>query len=413
MKRIISLTALLCSAHTFAADVLIDDITIYDGNTAPYQADVLIKDGIIVDIDKNIVSDAERIDGRGKSLTAGLFSGDTHIGAEEVSAIHDTVDYSSENGDYTASFNVADALNPDSVAVPHNRSLGLTWALVLPNNEKHIFSGRAALVQMSADTMVVNDNVAQVVRLGTHGKDVAGGSRATSLAILRTALEEAKEYANNKKAILRGEYRQLSLSHHDLEALQPVVNGAQQLIIEVDRAADIMRVLQLGQSFNLKLILLSAREGWRVADAIAKANVPVIIDPINNLPMSYDSLGARLDAAALLDKAGVVLVFSGMGTNTTHNAYLVRQAAANAVSNGLSEKAAIKAMTQNPAKIFNVKNHGIIAKGQYADLVVWDGHPLEVMSLPEHVFVNGEEVSLVSRASRLATRYLQRIRESQ
>lgn len=413
MKRLVLLATGLLSVHLSAAEVLIDNVMIYDGQKDPYQADMLLRDGVIAEIGQNLTTTGSTIDGRGKTLSAGIFNGNTHLGVVEVGAIKDTVDYRSDNIDYTASLSVAEAINPYSVLIPYNRSLGLTRALVVPENDNHIFAGSAALIQLRDDQMILNPSVGMVVNLGQHGKDVAGGSRATGLAMLRTALDEAKEFAAYKSQIMKGEYRDLSLSYHDLAALQPVLSGDLPLIVKVDRAADILRVVELAQQYKLSLVLMSAREAWRVASELANAKVAVIMDPINNLPMGYDSLGARLDAAAILNQAGVELVFTGMGDDASHNAALVRQSAANAVAHGLPVNAAIKAITSTPARLFNAEKFGGIQIGQPADLVIWDGHPLEAMSIPEHVYVAGKAMSLVSRASRLADRYLQRIRAFQ
>ncbi len=413
MKRLALLATGLLSLHLSAAEVLIDNVMIYDGQKDPYQADMLIRDGVIADIGQNLTTTGSIIDGRGKTLSAGIFNGNTHLGVVEVGAIKDTVDYRSDNVEYTASLSVAEAINPYSVLIPYNRSLGLTRALVVPENDNHIFAGSAALIQLRDDQMILNSSVGMVVNLGQHGKDVAGGSRATGLAMLRTALDEAKEFAAYKSQIMKGEYRDLSLSYHDLAALQPVLSGDLPLIVKADRAADILRVVELAQHYKLSLVLMSAREAWRVASELANAKVAVIMDPINNLPMGYDSLGARLDAAAILNQAGVELVFTGMGDDASHNAALVRQSAANAVAHGLPVNAAIKAITSTPAKLFKAEKFGGIQIGQPADLVIWDGHPLEAMSIPEHVYVGGKAMSLVSRASRLADRYLQRIRAFQ
>lgn len=405
--------ALMASCVAWSAELLIKNTTIYDGQQAPFSGDIHIKDGNVVAIGKDLsAAGAEVVDGRGKTVTPGFFSGYTYMGLVEVSAIKDTRDYSSENTLFTASHRAVDALNPDSVAIPHNRMLGLSRALVLPENETSIFAGQAALVQMRADKAVLKEAVAQVVHLGQHGKNVAGGSRADALHMFELALQEGADYSANRAAIKRGEYRDLHFSIADLEALQPVIKGVQPVIISVDRAADISRVLDLVEKHKLRAILLGAQEAWRVADRLAAMKVAVIMDPINNLPMGYDTLGARLDAAVLLSRAGVELMFFGMGSGgDPHNASLVRQSAANAVTHGLSEQAALAALTSTPAKIFGL-NSGI-AVGKPADLVVWSGHPLEVMSLPERVFVDGQAFPLVSRSSRLAKRYFERIRTSQ
>lgn len=412
MRSLAFVMALMASGAAWSANTVFKNVTIYDGVNDAYTGDIHLVDGIVKAIGAGINPvDATVIDGTGKSVTPGFFNGYTYMGLVEVSAIEGTSDYSSENEMFTASHRAADAVNPHTVAIPYNRALGLSRALTLPVNEKSIFAGQAAVVQMRADKAVLKSAVAQVVHLGQHGKKVAGGSRANALHMFELALQESADYAANRAAVKRGEYRDLHFSMADLEALHPVLTGEQHVVISVDRAADIDRVLDMVSKYKLRAILLGAQEAWRVADRLAAMNVPVIIDPINNLPMGYDSLGARLDAAALLERAGVPMIFFGMGFGAApHNAAMVKQSAANAVTHGLSERAAMAALTSTPANVFGL-NHGL-SVGNPADLVLWNGHPLEAMSLPERVFVAGEEFSLEHRASRLADRYYQSIRAS-
>ena len=148
-----------------------------------------------------------------------------------------------------------------------------------------------------------------------------------------------------------------------------------------------------------------------VADEIAAAGVPVIMDPINNLPRAYESLGARLDNAKLMSDAGVALIFTGMGRSESHNAYLVRQSAGNAVANGLNKSAAIAAMTKNPATLFRASVSGDIIVDEVADLVMWSGDPLELTSEAELVIIEGEIIPMESRALQLRDRYFKRLRQ--
>jgi imidazolonepropionase-like amidohydrolase len=412
MRSLALIMALLASGAAWSANIVFKNVTIYDGVKDAYVSDVHMVDGVVKGVGSGLnPAGADIVDGTGKSVTPGFFNGYTYMGLVEVSAIEGTSDVSSENEMFTASHRAADAVNPHTVAIPYNRALGLSRALTLPVNEKSIFAGQAAVVQMRADKTVLKSAVAQVVHLGQHGKKIAGGSRANALQLFELALQEAADFAANRAAVMRGDYRDLHYSTADLEALQPVLKGEQQVIISVDRAADIDRVLDLVGKYKLRSILLGAQEAWMVADRLATMQVPVIIDPINNLPMGYDSLGARLDSAALLERAGVPMIFFGMGFGAApHNAAMVKQSAANAVTHGLSDRAAIAALTSTPAKVFGLQ-HGL-AVGKAADMVLWNGHPLEAMSLPERVFVGGEEFSLQHRASRLADRYYQSIRAS-
>ena len=226
---------------------------------------------------------------------------------------------------------------------------------------------------------------------------------------MRQALDEAIDYSANLAAANGGNRRSYSLSYSDLSALGSVVRGAKPLLVRVSRASDISRVLLLAEDYQLKLILADAQEAWKVADSIAAANVPVIMDPIHNLPVSYETLASRLDNAKLLNDAGVMLLFTGMSWHNTHNAYLVRQSAGNAVANGLPKPVAIAAMTTNPAKVFGINGYGDIAVGSSATLVLWDGDPLDVMSYPQLVLIEGDTVENRSRQLELRDRYFEKL----
>jgi imidazolonepropionase-like amidohydrolase len=142
-----------------------------------------------------------------------------------------------------------------------------------------------------------------------------------------------------------------------------------------------------------------------VADELATAGVPVLLDPLTNLPSNFDRLGARLDNAALLHEAGVTVAFSGAGT---HNARKQRQAAGNAVANGLPWDAALAALTAAPADIFGLGDGaGRIEPGSPADLVIWSGDPLEVTTWADQVIIGGVSVDMVSRQTLLRGRYLE------
>lgn len=400
--------------HAHAESVFINNANLYTGSGMYSNMDVIVDGNRIVAVDKSlgVPTGAHVIDATGKALTAGLFNAATHIGVTEINAIESTVDIFSTNTAFTAAIKVADAFNPESVLIPHNRTQGLTRALVLPESRAGLFAGQAALVELGETPSVINDSVAMVVQLGEAGKEISGGSRAVALGLLRTALNEAKDLHANALAVERGERYEYSHSLQDLRALIPVVLGEQLLMVKVNRAADIQKVLTLAKEYALNIVLVGAQEAWKLAKSIAAANVPVIIDPIENLPSSYETLGARLDNASLLHDAGVTLIFTGMSWHSTHNAYSVRQSAGNAVANGLPMAVAIAAMTVNPARVFGMSDYGDIAPGQVADLVLWDMDPLEVMSYPTTVLIDGVMMENTSRQLKLRDRYFQRLQRN-
>ncbi|MFT5572935.1 MAG: imidazolonepropionase-like amidohydrolase [Cryomorphaceae bacterium] len=413
-KTIALAAALLLSAPgVLAADLLIQNVKIINGSDADSHAatDILIQGDSVTNIGKGLSAPegVSVVDGTNKVVTSGLFNASTQLGLVEVGAVADTDDASSDNMHITASLRVIDAFNPSSVLIPHNRMHGVTHSLIQPQSNAGLFAGTAAVVNLGDTGNIEVSDAAMVVTLGQNGSKLAGGSRAAAMAQLREAIEDARDYARNKASYNRGDRRNYRLSRHDLEALVPVVQRRLPLLVNVERAADIERVLQFAKEYNLTLILSGVSEGWRVADKIAAAKVPVIFDPIYNLPSSYETLGARLDNAKILDQAGVTIMFTGMGWQSSHNAYLVRQSAGNAVANGLPYQKAIQAITSNPAKIFGLPGYGEVKKGAKASLVLWSGDPLELTSAPEIVLINGKNYDLVSRSTQLRDRYFKRL----
>ena len=382
------------------------------------DASIIIDNGIIkaMGTDLKIPAGSQVIDAKGGSITPGLFNGVTHIGIEEVSAIRATDDFMTKDDQITASLVVADAFNPRSVIIPQNRIHGLTHALVFPESGSKLVAGQVALVNLSADAMhsVLNDSVAIAINLGEKGKKLSGGSRAASFRQLKTLLNDVKDYQANKQAFNKRQRRTYSASQDDLEALIPVINGKKLVIVNIHRASDIEHFIPLAQKYHLRVVLAGVEEGWMVANKIAAANMAVIIDPSYNIPGSYEKLGSRLENAALMAKAGVKLIFTGIGFRNTHNAYLVRQAAGIAVSYGLPKQEAIAAITHNPMALFSGdKSAGTLMAGNKADLVLWQNDPLELTSEAQMVFVDGKQVAMVSRATRLRDRYFQRLKKQQ
>ncbi len=410
VKPFATALGLVLAASVSAESVLIKGADVYTAQKLLPATDVFVNNGRIEALGSNLTYKADRtIDGRGKSITAGLFNSETQLGVVEVAAIEQTVDSMTTRTDITAAFKVADAFNPNSTLLPHNRAHGLTHALVMPRAATGLFAGQVALVQLGNTPRVVHESVAVAVDFSEHGVELAGGSRASALALLRQAFADVQDYSANKAAALAGDRRTYSISLMDAEALVPVLKGEQPLIVKVQRAADIRAILKLAKAYKLKLILSGVEEGWMVAADIASAKVPVIIDPINNLPSGYESLGSRLDNVVMLHKAGITLMFTGMSWHNTHSAYLVRQSAGNAVANGLDKHAAIAAMTANPARIFNAPVAGDVIQGGPADLVLWSGDPLEVTSEPELVMAAGKVAPMVTRATMLRDRYFERL----
>lgn len=370
------------------------------------QGTIVIEDGRIVAVGENVnvPADAEVIDAEGKVVTPGFMDPASYLGLVEIGAEDDTVDAVTESERYTAAHDVAPAVNPRSTLIPINRIEGITRAVTRPFAGKSIFAGRSAVISLgSVEDYVIDGQAAMHVAFGAEGAELAGGSRAAAIVKLREALQDARDYGRNRRAFESAGRYEYSLSRPDLEALQPVLAGEMPLVVDVERASDIEAVLRVAEEFDLKLVIQGGAEAWLVADKLARANVPVILNPLQNLPSSFEQIASTLQNAAALHSKGVLIAFT---QGESHNARNLKQGAGNAVAHGLPWNAALEALTVNPAKIFGVANYGQLAPGYDADVVIWDGDPLEVTTYAEQVFIAGRRIPMESRQTLLRDRYL-------
>ncbi|WP_395945368.1 amidohydrolase family protein [Brevundimonas sp.] len=392
---------------------------------------VVIRDGKIVSVGTGAApSGARVIDAAGKVVAPGFVAVDSGLAGSEVSSVRGTNELRNAANNLSAAFDVSYGLDPWSFTLPVARLGGVTRAVVVPQHpgssgghyhedetagvgdgglqSPGLFAGQAAIINLAQGTdILVKPRVAMVAPFGEAGAGIAGGARGAQFVLFKETLAEVRLYARNKSAYERAGLRDLSLSRADLEALIPVANGSMPLIVSVHRASDIQQVLRLAREEGLKIILDGAEEGWLVAGDIASANVPVLLNPIDNLPNDFEMRAARMENAAALNAAGVVIAIKG-NEGSTHRARDARYNAGNAVSHGLPYGAAIAALTVNPARIFGMAGQfGQIAPGAAGDVVVWSGDPLEPLSQPSAVFVNGVEQPLEARTLLLRDRYRQ------
>ena len=252
------------------------------------------------------------------------------------------------------------------------------------------------------EQMLVKSPIGVVANFDENAKDEGGGSRAGVAERLRRVFNDALEYARRRADYNRGAMQPLSASAADLEALLPVLRGQLPLIAVANRRSDIETVLRFGREFRLKVILAGAQEGWEIAEAIARAGVPVLVEPLDNIP-SYDALGVRYENAAVLARAGVKVALL---ETDTHNARNLRQQAGNAVAYGMTWDQVLRAVTLSPAEMFGVADrYGSLEPGKVANVVVWSGDPFEFATGVEHVLIRGKEIPLKSRQTELLERY--------
>ncbi|PRP95844.1 imidazolonepropionase [Enhygromyxa salina] len=383
------------------ATIQVGDGTIIEGGS------ILIEDGKISKVDEGRIAagpDATTHDLGGKVVTPGLIAADTSIGLIEIGAEASTRDDARRDGDgpIKSGYDPASAVNADSALIPIQAIEGVTTAAVAPRGG--LISGAVAWIDLLPGDHA-NIVAAEGVAIATNFGRSYAGSRAASLAELREAFEDAKWYRANQRSYERNQARALVAHPLDLRALWPVLDKTIPLVVRAHRASDLLALIELGESLDIELTIVGAAEGWKVAEQLAAAGLTVVVQPTQNLPGSFDTLGARLDSAALLHAAGVEV---GIATFDSHNARNITQEAGVAVANGLPRAAALEAITLNAARAYGMDDeYGTIAVGKVASLVVWDGaDPFELSTSAEQVWVRGHELEMKSRQTQLRDRYM-------
>ena len=434
-----ALSAVPASAQTVA--ITGGRVVIGDGSEPIDGGTVIVRDGRVVAAGANVAvpPGATIVDARGKWVTPGIVAGFSRIGLVEVDAVDATNDVQAATSPFSAAIDVAPAINPQSTSIAVNRAAGVTRAVVSPATARSIFAGQGAVIDLGGDmNAITRARAFQYIELGEEGAADAGGSRASAHVLLRNALREARdlrlpigsrgtgraastappEDLAENPYILSGTQRSddVLLTRFDAAALVPVLQGRQLLLVHVERASDILQVLALKREFaNLRIVLVGATEGWRVANEIAAARVPVIANALVDLPASFEQLAATQSNVGRMRAAGIEVAIGMINDDESRQVRLLSQYAGNLVGigrvpghSGLSWSQAFAAISSVPAEALGLGGEiGSLRPGRRADVVIWDGDPLELSTAVEAIWIDGARQSLENRQTRLRDRYRQ------
>ena len=407
IKRLLMvlLGSLLLGSTSQAASLLITNGLVFTGDdTPPNQLDILIEDGLIEAVARDLsTAEADQlIDAAGRPVTPALFAGITVAGLSEIGMVYEAVD-SRLNELYTGlmhpEFDVRKAYNPLSSVVPVTRIEGYGYTLLAAAFGDRTISGQGSLVRFDGGFDSFEGNTIVFVNVDGYSGNKVGGSRAAHWMLLETAFSSLTTQQGNGLWLTHNEHPLIN------QTGRATLKNAREngiFIFRANRASDILQALAFSQQHNLRAVISGGQEAWIVREDLVASGTPVVINALDNLPGSFDGLGARLDNAALLHEAGITLLFT---SGETHNARKLRQVAGNAVANGLPYEVAIAAMTSLPAEIFGGKPR-MIAPGLRADVVIWSGDPLDVSSAADQVIIDGKLDPMTSRQTELLQRYL-------
>ncbi|HEY5458488.1 MAG TPA: amidohydrolase family protein [Sphingomicrobium sp.] len=423
--RALLATILLAGASPLAAQTVAitnGTVVVGDGSEPVQGGTVVVRNGRVVAAGRgvSVPGGAEVIDATGKWVTPGIVAGFSRLGLAEVDLGADgSDDTDSGNGPFNAAIDVTPAINPKASTIAVSRADGVTRAVVAPVAGKNIFAGQGAVIDTGDDMdAVLRARAFQFVELGEGGAGIAGGSRATAFVLFRNALREARDLRGRIDGARQDD---VLLTRFDAAALVPVVQGKQLLLVHVERAKDILNVLDLREEFpGLKVALVGATEGWTVAHRIAASGVWVIASALNDLPASFEMLAATQSNIGRMRDAGVKVAIGMIDDNDTRYQRNQRQYAGNLVAlskvpgaTGVSWSEAFAMISSRPAEAVGIGGEiGSLEAGRRGDVVIWSGDPLELNSAPEAVWIDGVRQPLDNHQTKLRDRYRSLDREA-
>lgn len=423
MKRLLALAAstiALAAAPAAAQDLVIVNAKVVTGDGSdPIENGVVVVEGGKVTYagapDGRSFDPGQVISADGAYVTPGIFAAVTTLGLWDVGAVSESNDTRAGDAPFSAALDVAPVVNPGSQHIIIHRAAGITRAATTTLPSGTIFAGQGAIIDLDSDaTPIVKPRAFQMVELGESGARLAGGSRASAYTLFRNALYEAQGLRGKTGTPQISEITkddELFLGRFDAAALIPVLDGTQKLFVAVERAADIRSALALKGEFpRLDMVLVGVSEGWLVASEIAASGIPVIADGLDDLPSTFQELAATQSNIGRMKRAGVKVAINA---SSMQNPRRLPQVAGNLVAlnkvpgaSGLSWGEAFAAISSVPAEISGMGGQaGVLKPGALGDVVIWDGDPLEVASVPTKVFIGGVEQPLGNHQSRLRDRY--------
>jgi imidazolonepropionase-like amidohydrolase len=365
---------------------------------------VLLRDGTIAAVEGPgfaVPASAEVVDAAGKWVLPGFIDAHAHAGVSEEAEGWAGQDTNERTDPVTAQVRAIDAINPADLGFRDAISGGVLAVNVNPGSANPI-GGQTVAIKCwgrTVDEMVLREPAGVKSALGENPKRVYGerhetpATRLGTAAVIRSAFVAAQNYQAKLAAATDGGTDSRGPAERDLklEALSRVLRREIPWRQHCHRADDIATAMRMAREFGYDLVIDHGTEAYLIADQIAAAGIPVVIGPLFTSRSKVELRNRSLANPARLAAAGVTIAIT-----TDHPVvpihFLIHQVTL-AVKEGLDPVTALRPVTIHPAHIIGCAGRiGSLAAGKDADLVIWSGDPLDVMSRAERAYVNGREI---------------------
>jgi imidazolonepropionase-like amidohydrolase len=407
--RLCVLVLVLSAAPVAAADPparVFKNATLYTGTAAaPIEnATLVVTDGKIALVaggkqpgNAAVPEGAEEIDLEGAVVIPGLVDTHSHIGIYPKPSVPAHGDGNEMSGPVQPGLRALDAIDPNDPGLKMALAGGVTTANIMPGSG-NVIGGQTLYVKLRGGTV----EAMRVVGRLDDGTEVVGGlkmangenpkgygrtrqqapfTRMKIAALQREQFVKAKEYMAKKSPD-----RDLAL-----EPLVEVLKKKRTVHFHCHRADDLLTAVRLAEEFGFELVLQHATEGYRVADVLAKKKIPVSLTLVDSPGGKAETIGLLEENAAVLEKAGVPVAINTDDFITESRFYL--RTGSIAVRGGMTEAAALKALTLTPARLMHLDHRvGSLEKGKDADFVVLSGRPFSVYTKVRQTWIDGKKV---------------------
>jgi imidazolonepropionase-like amidohydrolase len=377
---------------------------------------VIVEDKIAgVGIDLAVPPGAGVIDGTGLQVYPGLIDAGGSLGIEEIGSLRATRDVA-DLGTFNPHLRTASAIHAHSAHIRIARAAGITTALTRPTGGS--ISGQSAIIHLdgwTAPEMMIVDAYGlhmTVPSLPVHmAKDKDKRKERTkkhknALRRLEEFVTKATHYADVKRLAAADSQIEFEIDLA-LDAMIPYVRGEKPVLFTANTYKEIVDAITFSTKHGLRCTLSGAKEAWKLADIIAKNDIPVILSTPLSYPSSeFEPWDSVYRCAGVLDRAGVRFCFA---TGRAATAYDLGVQAGMAVAHGLSPERGEYALTLGAADILGIADRvGSIEIGKQADLIVITDTPLQTVSQVTHMFIDGKPIELTSMHTELYDKFRNR-----